>query len=315
MLNETDLSRVDLNLLTLFEAVMATRHVGRAAQRLNLSPSAVSHGLGRLRRLLDDPVFIRTPKGVTPTDRATELAGPIADALRGVRGVIASVEPFDPARSARRFTLSAPDGISAVVLSPLLARLAREAPGIALSLRQLLPERGEASVDRAWRGAFEELDGRTTDLAIVPTDAVPARFRWRNLFEDDFVLVAREKPGRAGAVTLDDYCAMQHLLVSATGEASGFVDDRLAEAGRTRRIALTVPNFMFALAVVAETELVCAVPRRFAEGFGARFRVVALEPPLPLGRFRLNLTASASALADAGLAWLFETLAEAQAAD
>src|SRR3954468_4613468 len=114
MLNKIDLSRANLNLLVLFEVVLAERNVGRAAQRLKLTPSAVSHGLGRLRRLLNDPLFLRTPKGVVPTARASELAAPIADALARVRSVISSAEPFDPATSTRRFAIGAPDAISAV---------------------------------------------------------------------------------------------------------------------------------------------------------------------------------------------------------
>src|SRR5919108_3706595 len=102
MLNETDLSRTDLNLLVLFEVVLEERHVGRAAEKLNLSPSAVSHGLTRLRRVLNDPLFLRTPKGVVPTARALELAAPIADLLARARHVIATAQPFDPATSARR---------------------------------------------------------------------------------------------------------------------------------------------------------------------------------------------------------------------
>jgi DNA-binding transcriptional LysR family regulator len=119
MLNEIDLSRTDLNLLVLFQVVLEERHVGRAAERLNLTPSAVSHGLGRLRQLLNDPLFLRTPKGVVPTARATDLAGPIADVLARVRSVISTAEPFDPARSTRRFTIGAPDGTAAVFLLPL----------------------------------------------------------------------------------------------------------------------------------------------------------------------------------------------------
>src|SRR5688572_21167492 len=102
MLNEIDLSRADLNLLVLFEAVLEERHVGRAAERLHLTASAVSHGLSRLRRLLHDPLFLRTPKGVVPTARATELAAPIADVMARVRGVISTAAPFDPATSTRR---------------------------------------------------------------------------------------------------------------------------------------------------------------------------------------------------------------------
>src|SRR3990170_3217726 len=123
MLNEINLARADLNLLTLFEAILGERHVGRAAARLNLSPSAVSHGLKRLRRLLNDPLFLRTPKGVVPTARATELAEPVAEVLAGVRNVISSAEAFDPAKSARRFVIAAPDGISSVILHPLLTML------------------------------------------------------------------------------------------------------------------------------------------------------------------------------------------------
>jgi DNA-binding transcriptional LysR family regulator len=86
MLNDIDPSRTDLNLLVLFEVVMEERHVDRAANRLNLTPSAVSHGLGRLRRLLNDPLLLRTPKGVAPSTRATELAGPVADVLARAKG-------------------------------------------------------------------------------------------------------------------------------------------------------------------------------------------------------------------------------------
>src|SRR5918997_2009030 len=103
MMNEIDLSRTDLNLLVLFEAVLQERHVGRTADRLHLSPSAVSHGLKRLRRLLNDPLFLRTPKGVVPTARAMELEEPIGDVLARVSGIVSASEAFNPATSTRRF--------------------------------------------------------------------------------------------------------------------------------------------------------------------------------------------------------------------
>src|SRR3954469_16796368 len=107
MLNQINLSRADLNLLVLFEAVYEERHVGKAAERLSLTASAVSHGLGRLRQLLNDPLFLRTPTGVAPSARASELAAPIADALAQVRSVISTASPFDPATSRRRFIIGA----------------------------------------------------------------------------------------------------------------------------------------------------------------------------------------------------------------
>src|SRR5215510_886614 len=132
MLNGIDLAAVDLNLLVLFETVMRERHVRRAAEGLHVSPSAVSHGLSRLRRLLGDPLFLRTPRGVIPTDRANQLAEPIADILARVRSVVASAEPFDPARSSRRFTIGAPDAAVSVFLPTLLDGLERSSSRIDL---------------------------------------------------------------------------------------------------------------------------------------------------------------------------------------
>lgn len=303
MLNEIDLSRADLNLLVLFEAVLEERHVGRAAERLKLSASAVSHGLGRLRRLLGDPLFIKTPKGVVPTARAQELAGAIAEILARVRGVLATAAPFDPARSIRRFTIGAPDGVSAVFLPPLLAVLRREAPGIDIRVRQILPIPGDA--ERAWRTAFDELETRAMDIAVIPSYDIPPRFHHQTLFEEDFVIAMRAGHPFATTPTLDEYCEMQHLVVSLSGDAHGFVDDVLAKQSRSRRVALTVPNFMFALAVIADSDLICALPRRFAALYAARFGVVSLPAPLPLRLFRLNAVAPGAAMADMGLAWLF----------
>lgn len=310
MLNKIDLSRADLNLLSLFEVVLAEGHVGRAADRLHITPSAVSHGLGRLRKLLNDPLFLKTPKGVVPSARARELAEPIAEVLARVRSVIATAEPFDPARSTRRFTLGAPDGVSAVFLPPLLARLRREAPGIDIGIRQLLPAAGEPTPERAWRGVFAELEARAMDIAVLPLQEAPARFHRHTLYEEDFVLAMRAGHPFARSPTLERYCEAQHLVVSLEGDPHGFVDQVLATHGRTRRIALTVPNFMFALPVLADTELVGAMPRRFAALHAARFGLAVVDAPITLGRFSLQAITPQVAMMDLGLAWLFGVLAQ-----
>ncbi|QGW82271.1 LysR family transcriptional regulator [Variovorax paradoxus] len=304
MLNQIDLSRVDLNLLVLFEAVLQEGHVGRAAQRMNLTPSAVSHGLGRLRHLLNDPLFLRTPKGVVPTERASELAAPIAEVLARVRSVVASAEPFDPSTSTRRFTIGAPDGVSAVLLPALLPRLQSAAPGVALSVRQLLPAAGETLPGPAWRPAYEQLESRVLDIAVVPTPDVPARFHRRFLYEEDFVVALRSGHPQARHLSLERYCALQHLMVSNTGDPHGFVDTVLAEHGRTRRAALTVPNFAFALMLVADTDYACMLPRRFARLHAQRHDVLLLEPPVPFSSFRMHLVVPEAAMRDEGLAWL-----------
>ena len=298
MLNRIDLSRVDLNLFVLFEAVLQERHVGRAAERLNLTPSAVSHGLGRLRRLLNDPLFLKTPRGVVPTARASELCASIAEVLARARSVIATSGPFDPATSTRRFTIGAPDGASAVFLSPLLGELRHGAPGIDIGVRQLLPVPGEIAPERAWRSTWTELEARTMDLAIIPLDRTPLRFAKRLLYEEDFVLAMRAGHPFARDPSLARYCEAQHLVVSLAGDPYGFVDELLARRKRSRRVALTVPNFMFALAVVSESDLICALPRRFAAAHAARFGVVSVDAPLPLGRFKINIVVPEVALMD-----------------
>jgi DNA-binding transcriptional LysR family regulator len=313
MLNQIDLSRADLNLLVLFEVVLEERHVGRAAERLSLSASAVSHGLGRLRRLLNDPLFLRTPKGVVPTARAIELAQPIADILARIRDVVAAAEPFDPATSKRRFTLGAPDAVSAVVLPPLLAKLRRAAAGIDIGMRQLLPPPGGVAPERAWLPALEDLEARAVDVAIVPLSDVPSRFVAQTLYDEEFVVAMRTGHSFAQDPTLDRFCGMSHLLVSLTGDAHGFVDDALARQGRMRRIELTVPNFMMALAILADTDLIAALPSRLVAMHGARFGVVCAKLPLPLQPHDICAIISKAAMSDTGVAWLFGFLRDALA--
>jgi DNA-binding transcriptional LysR family regulator len=315
MLNEINLARADLNLLTLFDVILSERHVGRAAARLNLTPSAVSHGLGRLRRQLNDPLFLRTPKGVVPTARAVALAEPVADLLARARNVLASAAPFDAATSTRRFVIGAPDGVSSVFLPPLLAALRDRAPGIDIGLRQLLPPQGGHSVERAWTPVFAEMEAGSMDIAIAPIDRAPPRFVARMIYEEDFVVVARSRHPFAARPTLERFCQMQHLVVSMTADPFGFVDDALEKLGLVRRVALTVPDFASALATVAETDLIATMPRRFVAMHAARFAVVSREVPLRLRAFSIRAAVPKVALMDAGLAWLFDTLCEVAQGD
>ena len=314
MLKSAHLARIDLNLLVLFEVVFEERHVARAAGRLNLTPSAVSHGLARLRRLLNDPLFLRTPKGVVPTARATELAEPIADILTRARGIVAAAEPFDAATSHRRFALGAPDALAAVFLPPLLAGLQETAPGVDIGVRQVLPE-FRRPTDSAWEPTLAGLDARAFDVAILPLSRVPARFVSRALYEEDFVIATRPGHPFARKPSLDRFCQARHLVVSLTGDAHGFVDDVLAGKGRTRRVALTVPNFTMALALIAETDLIAALPRQLVARYARRFDVVSTEAPLPLRRDPISVIATKAAMMDAGVAWLFHTLTDVAAAD
>lgn len=300
MLNKTNLARVDLNLLVLFEAVLEERHVGRAAVRLHISPSAVSHGLGRLRKLMHDPLFLRQPKGVVPTERAKQLALPVAEILDRTRQVMTSAEIFDPATSRRRFVLGAPDAVSAIILPSLLAELRREAPGIDIGVRNLVGQ---------FEAALVELDHRALDVALLPLVKIPARFVARTLLEEvDFVIARRAGHPIGKRLTMARYCDAPHVVVSVSGDPHGMVDEHLAKIGKSRRVVLTVSNFMQALAIVAESDLVAALPRPFATAYAERFGVVIAEPPIPLSSSPILGIAPQVATMDGGLSWLLGLL-------
>ena len=295
MLNDIDLSRTDLNLLTLFEIVLQERHVGRAAVRLSLSPSAVSHGLTRLRRLLNDPLFVRHPKGLNPTERALALAVPVAEILDRARTVIAGADVFSPAHSKRRFIVGAVDGISSVLVPGLTAVIAREAPNVTLGVRSVFPFE-----------VVEKLDGGALDVALAPAAALPVRLSARSLYIEDFVIAARLGHPFLTRPTLEAYCAASHLLVAQGSDDRGFVDELLSARGLKRHVTLTVPSFMSAMTVLGETDLVCAIPRRLVKRYGRRLSVGDVDPPIPLPQDTIAAVAAKAATADPGIAWLIE---------
>ncbi|WP_028134451.1 LysR family transcriptional regulator [Bradyrhizobium japonicum] len=309
MLNPAQLARIDVSLLVVFSTVLEERQVLRAANRLNLTPSAVSHGLRRLRRIFHDPLFLKTPSGVKPTERALALAGPVAELLSRLDAIVSATAPFDARTARRSFTIGAPDALAAVFLGSLLEILAREAPGIDIRLLQLMPQRHGKSSSEVWQDTLSELDSHRLDLAVLPTGPLPSRYVERLLFEEDFVVAMRKGHRMARKVTLAAYLAAPHLLVSAIGDALGIVDVRLAERGHSRRVALTVPNFMMALGQLAESDFIATLPRHLVERHAARFDLVMRPVPFPWTPDPVRVVASQAAIADAGVAWLFETLA------
>lgn len=311
MLNAIQLSRIDLNLLVLLHVVLEEGQVGRAAQRLSLTPSAVSHGLTRLRRLLADPLFLRTPRGVVPTERALGLRQPVAEILGATQAVLAAATPFDAARSSRRFVIGAPDAVLAAVAPPLLARLAVQAPSVDLALVQLMPRRRERPGDEPWLDSLEQLERRALDLALLPIAAPPTRFDARRLYDERFVVVMRRGHPFARQPTLARYAAAAHLLVSASGDPRGIVDDLLEARGLQRRIALTVPSFALALELAAGGDLLATLPARLADGAAARHGLAVATLPLPRAPDPIQAVATRAALQDAGVAWLREAVVAA----
>src|SRR5436853_5208428 len=217
----------DLNLLIVFDAVMQERSVTRAGGRIGLSQPAMSHALNRLRHMLKDDLFIRTPQGMVPTPRAEILAQPLRNALSEMQ---LALEPaaFDPAASDRRFALAVNNYTAVVLAPPLVAAVSAAAPSVYLDLR---PSGTLDIVDRLDRGDL--------DLAIGSMDSPGERFTTATLLEDAFVMVMRRgHPATRGTLSAKAFAALPHLEISSSREDTGFIDSWLSERGLARRVAL-----------------------------------------------------------------------------
>jgi DNA-binding transcriptional LysR family regulator len=306
MMNTVQLARTDINLLVLFDVVFRERHLGRAARTLGLTASAISHGLNRLRRLMNDPLFLRTPRGVTPTQRATDLADAVADILARVGSVLGSARPFDPATSRRKFVIGAPDALSAIFLPSLLQRVRAAAPRVDLSIKEALPTATAYTVEAAWEAVRTQLESRALDMAVIPGARATARFARKRLYGTRFCIAARRGHPFLRKPTLDKFCACEHVVVSQVGDSHGFIDTLLQKQQRSRRVSLTVPTFLLALSLVAGTDLLAAVPRNLFEVHGARLGLACTDLPLPAASFDpVYVVASQGALLDEGIHWLY----------
>lgn len=293
-----NLSRIDLNLLVAFDALLSEQSVTRAAQRLGLSQPAMSSALGRLRRLLDDPVLIRTPTRMVPTARAMELVAPVRQILQQVESALATPAPFDPASSTRRFRIATVDYVELVLLPALLRELSHTAPGVALDISLIGPDYPE-----------EQLQNGKLDLAIGFAHNLPPELHSRILMKDRFICVVRaDHPGVGKRLTLEQYVALQHVMVSPRGSVTGVVDQALATQGLERRLAATVPHFLAAPHVVAHSDYIVTLAGRVARIYAAFLPIRLVKPPVVLPEFRIAMAWHARAEHDPALTWLRETL-------
>ena len=313
-MNIAHLARADLNLLILFDRLFEERNASKVAASLSLSPSAISHALRRLRSTLNDPLFLPSPKGMMPTERALALAPAIRDIVERVAGVVASAETFEPATSRRRFRIGAPDGAVSVLLAALVRTLEESAPGIDVSLLQLLPASRTGDADQAWRESLASLDAGRIDLAILPFRPAQDRFHVARLYAEDFLFLVRRGHPFAAKQTLGALADFRHVLVSATGDTKGFVDAKLADHGLTRRVALTLPSFLMAAAAIASSDLIGAVPRRFARDVAMVFNLELVESPIPFVSADLQAIVLKAAMLDRGIAWLTDIVSAVSAA-
>jgi DNA-binding transcriptional LysR family regulator len=271
-----NLRSVDLNLLVVFDTLMAERNVTRAATRNGLSQPAVSKALSRLRFLFDDPLFVRRDRAMEPTARALDLAGPIHDALSDISRTLSLPGAFDPATVTATVKIASIDLYHTSLLPSLIRRLRRDAPGVDLQVRANDCSR-----------LTEQLASGEIDLAFAPLGSRAGEIIAEPLWNDRLVtLVGKDNPLR-DPLTLEAFAAAGHLVdaghvqVSAEGVGSSVVDAILAARGLRRRIVLVLPNSAGVPFVVAATDLIATLPSRIVKGLASVPNVRVLTPPLP----------------------------------
>jgi DNA-binding transcriptional LysR family regulator len=274
-MNDAHVASFDLNLLVAFDALWSERHVTRAARRVGLTQSALSHALRRLRAQYDDVLFEPTRAGLMPTSRAQAIAPAVEEALALVARTLKGPAPFDPRALQRTFTLATTDYVELVLLPRLLGRIARDAPGVAITVRAIqgAPERALVSGEH--------------DLAIGPDAGPVPGLRTEPLFRERFVCALRQgHPAASRRWTLAAFLKLGHVLVSPQGSGEGTVDAALRALGKTRDVRVRVPHFLVAPRVVAASDYVITLPERVARAVpeGLVFR----EPPLTLTGFVMS---------------------------
>lgn len=297
-----ELASIDLNLLVAFDALIEARSVSRAAERLGLRQPAMSAALARLRRAFQDPLFVRAAGAMQPTPRALAIAPGIAAALGTLRTTFSDVLPFAPDQANRCFRIASTDYTTLVIMPPLIERLRASAPKASLQI--IGYDKGDIA---------ELIDRGDIDLALGVFQNPPERAVLRQLCSEQFVGVARHGHPAivGGAMSLTDYVAAPHALVSVRRDARGVVDAALAARGLSRRIALVLPHMMALPGILAGSDLVAAVPTRVATLLGDALQTFAL--PIPVSGWHIQMLWNPVARSDAAHGWLRSLVAAAAA--
>ena len=268
--SEIELRKLDLNLLLVFSALMRERSVSRASGRLFVGPSAVSMALNRLRNTVGDALFVRTGIGMEPTPRALALWAELEPALGAIELAVRGLRAFEPASAEVTIRFAAPDDLEFVLVPRLLERLETEAPGIRLVIRP-----------SDFRTLLGRLDAGDADVALsaTPTSGIERRHRIRPLHRDSFsVLYDAQRLGHTGALDLDSYLEVPHLLLSNTGDLVGLMDEQLAELGRSRRVIASISHFPTMPFILRRRRALVNMPSVAARYFAETYKLELSAP-------------------------------------
>ncbi|CAN5399963.1 LysR family transcriptional regulator [soil metagenome] len=277
-MNAPNFRTLDLNLLRVFDEVMAERSLTRAARNLSLTQPAVSNALRRLRETLGDELVQRSGQGMAPTPRAVVIWPAVREALRQLQASLIPNE-FIPAEATTAFVLAMADATAAELIPGLTEILEREALGVSIRVvplttrdpRQMLDEEACDLAVGYFPSVVPDLTAKAQNGATMP-------FLFQRLYDGEYVCVMRKNhPLAGGILSLDDFCAARHMLVSFSGRPYGFIDESLAALSRERRVVLTVNQFFTAGRVVAHSNLLTVLPRHFVRVTGIAEQL-ALQP-------------------------------------
>ena len=289
-----NLSRVDLNLFVVFEAIYSLGSITAAGRKLNLSQPAVSHALSRLRGLFDDPLFERSSRGMEPTPLARMLIIDVRHALKSMEGTLQRSTHFDPSTAQRRFTVAMGDPFDALLLPLLMERIGPVAPGIEVATvysdrRRVEPALLEGSLDLA------------VDL-LLPMP--PTIHHAPILSEPQIVMAHRGHPQIQGKIDLETYLGQEHIQVSSRRRGYSAEDMALRRLGLTRHVRLRCEHYSAACRIVGRTDMLMTMPFSFASMANESVRNQLLPVPFEAPHFELYLYWTSGTESDAACRWL-----------
>lgn len=289
-----DLKDLDLNLLLVFDQLMAERKVSSVADSLGVTQPAVSRSLKRLRQVLGDELFCRTARGMEPTAYALHLAEPIGCALDSLRQAISQEFEFDPLRSRRNFTLRMTDIGELYIIPRLLRILSTEAPGVSITI-----------VRDALETLKFDMEAGRIDLAIGLIENLETDFYSRQLLKQGYVCVFRPDHPLAGAsMSLDDFLAADHAVVTAAGTGHAPIDDLIESQSIKRKVKLRVPNYASLELLLRGNDLIATVPEALIQPNIAPLGLAYSKHPLALPRLPVKQFWHARFHGDPGNRWL-----------
>ncbi|MES2536162.1 MAG: LysR family transcriptional regulator [Pseudomonadota bacterium] len=289
-----NLKDIDLNLLVVFNELYMERRVSAVAEKLGLTQPAISNALSRLRRLMDDELFLRGSNGMEPTAYANQVAEPIAYALSSLHTTLNQRTTFDPATSQRKFTIGLADLGEIYLLPALMDTLERLAPGVSISTVR------STAVNLA-----DEMEAGHIDLSAGLLPQLKSGYMQRRLFTQRYVCMFRQ--GHAldkEEISIEEFSAAEHVAVTSPGTGHAKVEELLAHQGVRRRIRLTLPHFVSVGHVLQSTQMIATVPERYAMQCVRPFQLRYVRHPVALPEISINLFWHAKNHKEHGNQWL-----------